>query len=797
MENSASPQNQFDKKVVSYANWVVRWRWPIVILSIIAAILIGSGAQHLWFATNYRAFFGEDNPQLVSFEAIQDLYTKNDNILFVLAPENGNVFTPNALAAVEEITAAGWKIPYAIRVDALTNFQHTSAEDDDLIVQDLIIDPLNRSTDELAAARKIALDEPILSNNLINSRSHVTGVNVTLQLPGKSITEVPEAVAYARNLASEIESRYSGLKIYLTGTSMLNNAFSEAGINDMQTLIPLMYLVMIIVMIWLLRSFSGTFATVMVITLSTIVAMGLAGWFRTGLTPPSAQATTMIMTLAIADSIHVLVTMLREMRRGRSKREAIIESLRINMQPVFLTSVTTAIGFLSMNFSEVPPFRHLGNITAVGVMAAFVYSVLFLPALMSILPVRTKQTDSNGNAVFNRFGDFVVNRRRPLLWGSTVVLLLLAAAIPQNELNDRFIDYFDESITFRTDTDFTTENLSGIYRLEYSIGAGESGGISNPQYLEKLDEFSQWYRQQPAVVHVNTFSDVMKRLNKNMHSDEDAWYRLPDNRELAAQYLLLYEMSLPYGLDLNNQINIDKSATRFIVTIENVSSREMRNMASAGEQWLHDNTPEPMHTTAASTALMFSYISGRNIKSMLGGTTLALVLISILLIFALRSLKFGILSLIPNLVPAMLAFGLWALLVGQVNIGLSTVIGMTLGIVVDDTIHFMSKYIRARREQKLSPENAVRYAFSSVGVALVVTSIILVAGFAILSFSAFDMNSGMGKLTAITIFFALAADFFLLPPLLMKLEAKKATEPFSETVINEEPVPEPIRIREK
>ena len=576
---------------------------------------------------------------------------------------------------------------------------------------------------------------------------------------------------------------------------MLNNAFSEAGLNDIQTLIPLMYLIMIIVMIWLLRSFSSTFATIMVITLSSAIAMGFAGWFRTGLTPPSAQATTMIMTLAIADSIHILVSMLREMRNGSGKREAIIESLRINMQPVFLTSVTTAIGFLSMNFSEVPPFRHLGNITAVGVMAAFVYSVLFLPALMSILPVKVKLEKNGRNTLIQRFADFVVEKRRPLMWGTSLVVIVLALLIPRNELNDEFIDYFDESIAFRTDTDFTTENLTGIYRLEYSIEADESGGISNPEYLQKLDDFAEWYRQQPMVLHVNTFSDVMKRLNKNMHFDEESWYRLPDSRELAAQYLLLYEMSLPYGLDLNNQINVDKSATRFIVTIEDASSREIRQIAANGENWLQENAPASMHTTAASTALMFSYISGRNIESMLTGTTLALILISLLLMLALRSFKFGMLSLIPNLIPAAMAFGFWAILVGQVNLGLSTVMGMTLGIVVDDTIHFLSKYIRARREQNLRPDDAVRYAFSSVGMALIVTSIILVAGFSILSFSAFAMNSGMGKLTAITIIFALVADFLLLPPLLIKMEEKSYAASTGEDISLADGQAEPIPIR--
>ena len=416
------------------------------------------------------------------------------------------------------------------------------------------------------------------------------------------------------------------------------------------------------------------------------------------------------MTLAVADSIHLLVTMLQEMRNGRGKREAIVESLRINLQPVFLTSLTTAIGFLSMNFSDAPPFRHLGNITATGVGIAFILSVVFLPAVMSVLPVRVKQRASSGRFGVERLAEAVVGRRRMLMYGSIPVILGLALCIPLNELNDSFVEYFSERVPFRTHTDFAMKNLGGLYQSEHSVGSDSANGISEPDYMGKLDEFADWYRAQPEVTHVNVISDTMKRLNKSMHGDDQEWYRLPDNRQLGAQYLLLYELSLPYGLDLNNQINLDKSATRLTATLANVSTQEIRGLAVRAEDWLRANAPEAMFGVASSGAIMFSHISKRNIDSMLVGTTLALVLISGVLILALRSLRIGIISLLPNLAPAVLAFGAWGIFVGQVNVGLSIVVTMTLGIVVDDTVHFLSKYLRARREQGLNAEDAVRYA---------------------------------------------------------------------------------------
>jgi predicted RND superfamily exporter protein len=484
----------------------------------------------------------------------------------------------------------------------------------------------------------------------------------------------------------------------------------------------------------------------------------------------------MIMTLAVANCVHLLVPFLQRLGGGEPKGRAIHESLRVNLQPIFLTSLTTAIGFLSMNFSDAPPFRDLGNIVAIGVMASFCYCIALLPALVLASPVRPRPTQSRAVWAMDKLANFVVARRQPLLWGMLLLVVGLVALIPRNELNDEFVKYFDERVEFRVDTDFTTENLTGLYNIAYSLEAGESGGISEPAFLERLEAFADWYRKQPEVLHVNTLSDTMKRLNMNLHEDRPAWYRLPGQRELAAQYLLLYEMSLPYGLDLNNQINVDKSATKLDVTLQSLSSNATIALEERAQQWLTDNVPPSMQAHGASPSIMFSHIGARNIRSMLSGTTLALVLISFILVFALRSIRIGLISIVPNLVPAGMAFGLWGLMVGQVGLALSVVTGMTLGIVVDDTVHFLSKYLRARREAGLSETDAVRYAFHTVGTALVTTSVVLIAGFLVLTRSPFELNSGMGLLTAITIGLALFADFLLLPALLMTLDKRQKHE---------------------
>ena len=753
--------------------WVIKYRWWVIFTNLILVALCASGIRFLHFTNNYRIFFSSDNPQLLAFDSLENTYTKNDNVLFVLAPDDGNVFTRETLSAVEELTEKSWQIPYSNRVDSISNFQYTEAHGDELIVRNLIENAGTLDDEQIQDIKNIALNEPLLVDRLISKKAHVTGVNVTVQLPRiHEATENPEVVTAARQLTREIEQKYPHIKVHLAGMIIMNNAFTESSITDMKTLVPVSFAVMMLLLAAFVGSSLCTIGTLFVIAFSILTAMGLGGYFGMPITPPSATAPTIILTVAIANCVHILVTFLHGMRTGLGKNEAMIESLRINLQPVFLASITTAIGFIMMNFSDVPPFRHLGNFVAMGVVASFLMSITFLPALMTVLPVKVKFTGEKKDHLMELVGEFVVKNRTIILWGMSCIVLVLVFALPRNQLNDVFVHYFDKSTTFRQDSDFTTANLTGTYTIEYSLDSGEPGGVSNPQFLQDVEKFSNWYRQQPEVIHVNTITDIMKRLNKNMHGDDQSMYKLPDERNLSAQYLLLYEMSLPYGLDLNNQINVDKSSTRLSVTLVTLSSNELLALEKRASQWLKQNAPHIKSGTGSGTSIMFAHIGHRNIISMLVGTTLALILISIIFVAALRSIKIGLISLIPNLAPAAMGFGLWGIFVGEIGLSLSVVTSMTLGIVIDDTVHFLSKYLRARREKYLTPPDAVRYAFITVGRALVITSVVLVAGFLVLSVSSFELNAGMGLLTAIVITLALFADFLFLPVLLMKVEEK-------------------------
>ena len=760
-------RSAIDSFAVALTRLIVRWRYLVILAALVLTGAVAMHAAKLTVANNYRVFFSADNPELTAFESFQSTYTRNDNFLFVLTPDSGNAFDPDTLTAVELLTEEAWKLPFVIRVDSVTNFQSTYAEEDDLIVEDLVVDAGQLTPEELSQRREVALAEPLLRDQLVTADGSATAVNVVLQYPEKSLTEVPDAANAARALRAELEALHPNIRFNLTGVSMLNNAFAESGMGDMMTLVPLMYLVVLVAAVVALRSISGVLATIAIITTSVLVAMGAGGLMGIALTPISFSAPTVIMTLAVADSVHILISMRSAMRRGMSKHDALVEAIRVNFLAVSITSLTTIVGFLALNFSDAPPFHHLGNITAVGIFAAWLFSLTLLPALVSLLPFRAPPPlDPARRSAMLRLADFVIARHRVLLTGSALACAGLVALIPTLEFNDQWVRYFDERIEFRTDSDEALKSF-GLYPIEFSVPAGASGAVSDPEFLTRLEGFTTFLREHEAVTHVYSLSDIMKRLNKNLHADDEAYFRLPDERELSAQYLLLYEISLPYGLDLNDRINIDKSATRVTATLGEVTTAQTKAFLRDANDYIAANFPQEQRARPTSAQVMFTYITDRNVRSMIIGTTVAILAISLIMIVSLRSLSLGLLSLVPNGLPILATFGAWALLVGEVGFSVATVASISLGIVVDDTVHFLTKYQRARREHGYGAEDAIRYAFDTVGLALVVNTTILALGLLVLTFSSFKLNVDLGLMTVLAIVFALVLDFLLLPALLL------------------------------
>ena len=685
-----------------YVAIVLRRPWLVVALATAVMVAMTAGARFIAVTNDYRLMFGADNPELAAFDALENTFSESNRAVIAIAPGEGSVFTRETLGAIEELTEAAWRAPYSSRVDSLTNYSHSEAFEDDLTVAPLVEDAQSLSDADLARIEAIALNSIETAGRLVSVDGRVGGLVINFFLPDELDVAVVEITDYLNAVLDEARASNADIGYYLTGDVVMNRAFADATQDDLRRLMPIVFMVIVAVAAILLRSVLGTLAIVAVVLFVINTTMGLAGWLGTAFSPTNAGVPIIVMAVTVAYTVHIVAMALLRLSQGLDRKAAIAESLRHNLNPVFLTTLTTAIGFLSLNASDSPPFHVLGNLVAFGVFCAFVYSMTLLPALLSILPLRATAIRSDRPLVFDRLASFVIANRTRLLWSIGLVAVVLIMGIPRNELSDNWTRYFDDRYQYRRDTDF---------------------------------------------------------------------YRLPEDPELAAQYLLLYEFSLPFGNDLNDRIDVSKSATRMTVVVDSLSGQELRALDTRAEAWLNANQRD-IATTASGISMVFAHLSQRNIESMLRGTIIAMSLISLILILVFRSVRMGLISLLPNFIPAAMSFGLWGYLVGRVGFASSVVTVVAFGIIVDDTIHFLTRYLQARKEGLPAPE-AVRSTFRTVGQALTTTTLVLSAGFLVFTASGFEISWALGILVTITIVIALLTDFLLLPTLLMAIDRGK------------------------
>lgn len=762
------------------AQWAIRFRLQALLLCIVIVGITATGIKQLTFDGSTRAFFGADHPHLLAYEKLEDTYGRVDSAILMVSAKEGDMFTPARLALLEQLTERLWDIPHALRVDSLSNFQYSHAENDELIVDDLIKTAIDYDEKQLALVRKRALSDPALINRLItpNGRHSALELYTELSEDNRRQDEEKEASDAIYQLVEQIEAQYPDIDIAVTGTVIGNSFMMESTVKDLSTIFPAMYALIFILLAVLLRSFLSMITIAITAIASCLSALGFAGWMGIELSPVAINSVTITITVAVAHCVHIAIFFLQLYRNNGDKQQALSESLRVNLQPMFITSFTTAIGFLSLNLNEMGPAANLGNIVAFGVMVAFVFSVALLPTLLLILPISANRSAAGTmGARIDVFAEWVIDRRKILLWATLLFSALMLILASQNVVNDRFNENIKKPHVFRTDGELIDKQLGGLYTIEYSMSAKSAGGISTIEYLNNLDKFTQWLRAQPEVISVFSYSDTIQRLNQNMHNGNADWHRIPANRELAAQYLLLYEISLSAEQDLSNQISSDQSETRLVIKFPTMDSANIMTLHLKIIDWQKQNLPVYMQDDGASYAVMWSYLARDATQNSMKGALTALLLISMILSLVFRSLRYGVISMIPNLLPAGIGYGFWYVFVGEMSMALMSVLSITIGIVVDDTVHFLSKYLRAIKEKGADTLDAVRYAFHSVGPALWITTLVLIAGFSVQAFSLFRPSGHMGMLIAGIIAAALVLDFLMLPPLLMWFDRNKKRLP--------------------
>ncbi len=747
------------------ARLLVRYDLIMFAIALLILCITSLGLGNLSISSDNRNFFGNNNPEIEAVRDLEVTYSNSDSVFFGFVSKTEG-FTAENLSHLRDFTEEAWQLPYVLRVESLANYNHSQANGDEIIVEPLIDIDAELTPEDVARIREIALSSDELVNRIVSADGRAFGVFVNLIPPKGEGDFRTEIGAMAREMKADWQKRAPDLNVYLSGGILAGVTFNEATRRDMYTLIPASFVVVTILMILGLGTIAGWIATTLVTIGGTVATMGFAGWMDIALIPATATSPLAVMVLVAASCVHLVLSWTRRLSENDEKDDATITSYEENLAAVAVTNITTAVGFLCLNFSESPPLAQMGNIIAFGIMIGWLLTSLLLPAVLKrcpdfqFTPVRVTPDH------LDRLAQFTLRRQNAILWTFLVIIVLSIIGFMQIRFNDNALRYFDESYEFRRDSIEIERSLTGMESVQFSLKSPDDGSVFSPEFLQQADQFTAWLKEQDKVVYVGSLTNIVKRLNKTLGNDDAEAYRIADSREANAQAIMFYELSLPVGQDMNTMLDIGRTQTRLIAVLSDVNGREIRHFANTAEAWLQENTPQ-IATNAVSVGVAFAEISRRNNQAMLWGMLTVLILVSGIMVFTLRDLRLGALSLVPNVLPALLGFGLWGALVGEVNLGSTVVTTMTFGIVVDDTVHILMHYRRARLGGG-DIESALRDTFRKVGTALMVTSVAIVSGFVIMTQSGFAINKHVGGLTAIVVSVALLTDLVLLPAVLKK-----------------------------
>ena len=762
----------FDKK--DFAKLLIKYRYLSIGLVLIVVCLLATGLTKLTFNPDLETYFPEGHPAVIRYNEIDDMFIPTDNLIIAVHSNEGTLFNGDSLKVIEELTKKSWTIPYSVRVDSLTNYSYVKSVNDDLIVEPFIEEAEKKSIEFFEKRENLVAGEDIIYKSLISEDKKTSVVSIIVDPPGPNKEDQnSELINYLLGFIEPIKESNENLDIRLLGNPYLDYISPRIVKAEMPVVMPLMLLLIFLIVFLMIRSYTAVLATFIVILMSLIATFGSIGLLGNPLNQMVSTIPILIITLALADCIHLFSIYFQNRIKGISSKESMEKSLEMNIQPLFLTTISTCIGFLCLNFIEVTPLRDLGNAVAIGIGFAFIFTIFFIAPIVSFFEVKTASKVTKQTRFSTSVGSFILKNGNKLIFSITSISFLILLCIPMNELDENPTQMYAEGFTsFSSDTLWLDEKLSVTFPVNF-LATNEEGQVSDPDFLKILDKFSVWLEEREQVNHVTSLANNMKNLNKSMHGDDPEWKRIPENADLSAQYLFFYEMSLPMGLDLNSSISQDRKSTKISATLKDMSSNEFKEFNNEVLRYLRQNNLENMISEASSFRVIFTYMTEAIVNSLLYGLFIGILLITLIIGLFFRSYLLPALSIFPNILPIGMGFGLWGLFVGDVGFMVAVGMGSTLGVIVDFTVHFLSKYELARKELKKSVEESVIYSFETVGFALIIMTVVLALGFSVLNLVTFIPIQDFAKFSVICFVGGLIINFLFLPNLLMKFDKRK------------------------
>ncbi len=755
--------------IETWANFCLTYRKSILLALVAITAVAASALPGVRFDNALEIWFVENDPALLAHRELIDKFGSDE--LVVIGVEAPDVFAPETLEVIDRVTRAVEEAPHVEKVFSLTNIESMTGRDDMLDISDLIEFPLD--PEQLPAVRERALANELYVGNVTSAEGDFACIVARLPHRTDDFDYKVEAIEAIRAILAGEE----GVQFYLSGGPALDERFFQLSQRDSEVTTTLMLGCLIVTLWLLLRSVSGVILSFSTVVVSTVWAMGwivLAGVrvnMLTTLLPP------LLLAVGVAGSMHVIVDYQSRCSQGLSKDDALRTVYRELMTPLFLTSLTTAIGMLSLLVSRIQGVRDFGAFAALGVAGAFLLTVTLVPIALSYLPVPTPRsvrssTSARSERLLEGLHRQTMRHGHAIVAVSAVLLALGVAGGTQVRAESAFMEYFKDGEPIKLATRRIEKAISGTMTLEVIVDSGEPEGIKDPRVLRSIADLQDFLEADQYISASQSITDYMKDLRRAFFENDQAHYRLPETREEAAQYLLLYEMDAPDG-DIKDFVTFDYREARVSARVDVTSSNDAAALVEKTEAYIAEHFPPGVSATVTGVTTLYANMEEYLRASLIKGFSIALVAIFIVFCIQMRSVSLGAIAMIPNVSPIVLCLGI----MGASGILLDTMTAMVasiaIGLAVDDSIHFVSRarmHLNAGRTMR----TALRDTTVEIGRALVYTSLALSAGFGVMLFASFRGTVYFGLLCMLTTIFALVADLVLLPVVLNWYAGRKA-----------------------
>jgi hydrophobe/amphiphile efflux-3 (HAE3) family protein len=752
------------RKMVGF---ILRHRVTMLALLLAITAVAGYFATRLQFDNSIEIWFREGDEGLARYRDFLDLFESDEFFVVAMAP--GQVFTTRNLAYLNRVARRIEGVEHVLRVVSLTNVEIPRAVFDGVVIGPLM-NEIPSEIGELEEIRRLAMSSGILSGTLLSPEGDATAIVAqTEHLEGQSDYRL-EMIRQVRSIL--LEESKGRPELHLGGGPVFDEAFFRYTERDFLLFVPVVFFLVTAVILVIFRRPFSVLLPLGVVLLTEVWIFGLIGLLGLKINVISTILAPLLLAVGIADSIHLLSQYYEDLEEGMTKRESIAQAFQNVFAPCLLTTLTTAAGLLSLLTSQLAPLRVFGTLAALGIVLAFVITMVFMPVALSFTkPPSARALASHRTGVLARvlvlFGR--IGTRHAGLVMVVSVLLSVAAVYSamRIEVGTNTMDYFKTTDPIRRAINFIDTRIGGTVSLEFLLEGEQEGAFKEPAALAKMEALSSYLDGIPGVTRTYSIVDHLKEMNRVMHGGNPVHYSLPGTREGVAQYLLLMEGSD----DLESMIQDDARIARVSARVRMEDSIALTAKLDEIEQYLEASFTDGLTAKTTGLAKLMHAMEAYLLSSQIRSFSIAFVVILIMMAMMLRSFRLGLFAMIPNFLPVLLTMGIMGAAGFHLDVGTVTIASIILGMVVDDSIHFLHRF-REQILRRQDPSEAIRASIQGVGKAIFSTSIILALGFWVLCLGSFRPNIHFGLLSGIAILMALFADLVVLPAAITLLKPK-------------------------